>query len=427
MVLRMTTGAINKGARIAELSQYPGENEYLWVPCSFLEPEGAPTVELIEAEGGAAGVVTVVPVRVSANLKARTVEELRGQKKGLHVNEFHYLLAETSRDLDRIAEEEGAQNRLACDPSRIHDLQDWLEKGGRKDWLLPCMVQKSVLTFSVAGLLARIRCQCEAVLDRHAAADPSSYNADEAYRHAVAEMLETRAAAVSTLRAYIADPGRRIEDVMRTTLVSQHRAYLSFLERTLPPNGAERASAAVQLCRAMGIMQASAEEEDAEGLTPLMRAAADGASGKVLRCLVAARADVNRRDANERTALYFAARFGHAESVEALARLGGDVDATAFPGVFDSTPVYVAAREGFTDVIESLGRVGVDVNRAAKDGRTPIYAAAAKGQTASIEALGILGADVNRADSRCLTPLLIARDQGHTAAADALLRLGATA
>jgi ankyrin repeat protein len=93
----------------------------------------------------------------------------------------------------------------------------------------------------------------------------------------------------------------------------------------------------------MGVMQSSADEVDAEGLTPLMRAAADGAVGRVLRCLVAARADVNAREAKlGRTALWHAAWFGHAEAVEALARLGGDVDAAAEPGVFDGTPTFIA-------------------------------------------------------------------------------------
>jgi len=281
------------------------------------------------------------------------------------------------------------------------------------------------VTFTVAGLLARIGRQCEAVLERHAAVAPERYTDDEAYRHTVAEMLDTRDAAVATLRGYIANPGVPMELVMRTPITAWHRAYLSFLERTLPAAGEARAAAAGRLCRAMGAMQSSADEADAEGLTPLMRAAADGAGGRVLRCLVAARADVNARDAADgRTALWHAAWFGHAEAVEALARLGGDVDATARPWAFDTTPIYIAAEEGHTGVIEALGRLGADVNRAAKDGRTPVYIAADRGHTAAIEALGKLGADVNLT-SDFGTPLANAMRVGQTAAAVALRRLGA--
>ena len=74
--------------------------------------------------------------------------------------------------------------------------------------------------------------------------------------------------------------GVQMESVMRETITARHRTYLAFLERTLPAaEGEARAAAAGRLCRAMGAMQASADEADAEGLTPLMRAAADGAGG----------------------------------------------------------------------------------------------------------------------------------------------------
>jgi ankyrin repeat protein len=302
----------------------------------------------------------------------------------------------------------------------------WLSLGGRLDWLLPGMVDGTMVTFSVAGLLARIGRQYEAVLERHAAMAPERYDDVEAFRHTVAEMLETRAAAVATLRGYMENPGVNMEYVMRDTISARNRAYLSFLERTLPSDGEARAVAAERLCRAMGSMRSSAEEEDAEGLTPLMLAAADGAGGRVLRCLVAARADVNRRDAAwGRSALWLAASYGQAEAVEALARLGGDVNATSEPGVFDTTPVWIAALGHHTAVIEALGRLGADVNRAVKDGRTPVYVAAREGHTAAIEALVKLGADVNRACNDGCTPLVVATRKRHTAAVDALLRFGA--
>jgi ankyrin repeat protein len=58
-----------------------------------------------------------------------------------------------------------------------------------------------------------------------------------------------------------------------------------------------------------------------------MRTAADGAGERALRCLVAARAEINAREAAQgRTALFLAACFRHAEAAEALARPGGDVD-----------------------------------------------------------------------------------------------------
>ncbi len=112
--------------------------------------------------------------------------------------------------------------------------------------------------------------------------------------------------------------------------------------------------------------------------------------------------------------------------MEALARLGGDVDAAAYPGVFDATPVNIVVQEGHTAVIEALGRFGADVNRAENDGFTPVHTAALGGHAAVIELLGRLGADVNRADNNhSLSPLGLATRMGNVAAADALRRLGA--
>ena len=393
-VLRMETGTIDRGADISELSQYPGEREFLWVPCSFLEPHGAPTVELVAGGGGGAGgVVTVVPVRVSANLKALTVEELRTPKRDMHVGAFRYLLDEARRELDRIAREEGdLEARIMRDIKRMFPLKEFLELGGRAEDLLPGMSDGTAVTFTAAGLLARLAGAVEAVAARHAAVPPGRFADGEAYRALVAEMHDAAAAAACGLRWYLEDPGVQAPQVMRFSLPELRRRYLGFLERTLPAEGAARAAAAGRLCRALGAMGAAADEADAEGLAPLLRAAADGAGARVLRGLVAARADVNGRDARYgRTALYLAAGAGHADAVEALARLGGDVNAAE--RTMGITPTNIAAQEGHVAVIEALGRLGADVNRAKSDG---------------------------------VTPLGMARQQGHTAAADALRRLGAS-
>ena len=145
--------------------------EYLWPTGSYIEPNGPSyTVE------GGGGLLTMVPVRINANVKALTVEELRTQKKDMHLASFRYLLAETARDLERISREEHMEERLARDPLRVFDLQRWIDTGGRLEWLLPGMVDEKQVKFSVAGLLARIGRQCESVLERHAALTPDQYN-----------------------------------------------------------------------------------------------------------------------------------------------------------------------------------------------------------------------------------------------------------
>ena len=85
IVLEITVGSVARGACIKELSQYPREEEHLWVPCSFLEPAGNRVLQVTPE-----GAVALVPVRVNVNLKARTVEEIVGQKRQLHITAFRY-------------------------------------------------------------------------------------------------------------------------------------------------------------------------------------------------------------------------------------------------------------------------------------------------------------------------------------------------
>ena len=369
-----------------------------------------------------------VQVRLSANLKAQTVEELRGRRRALHLAAFDYANAETARSLARVASEGIAEARLARDPMRAMEHELWLQTGGKEADLAGCGVADGKVTFTVEGLLGYLLRGCEAVRARHAAAEAEERFADDgAYRAMAGEMLAACTAAESCLHWYLEDPGRMAETLMRTTLMAGHRSYLGFLERTLPAEGEARAVAAGRLCRAMGAMGASADEEDAEGLTALMRAAADGAGARVLRSLVAARAGVEARDrgAYKATAVWWAAYQGHAEAVAELGRLGADVNAVGEPGAFDSTPMYIAAHEGHVGAIEALGRLGADVNRAVLNGSTPLYAAAAQGHIVAVEALGRLGADVNRAENEGMTPVLAAVIFDHAETVEALVRLGA--
>ena len=362
-------------------------------------------------------------MRINANLKVATVEELRGRKRAMHLAAFAYANAETARTLARLAADGRAGERLSRDVLPSRPVQQWLQEGGKEEDLAECVLEDGRVTFTVEGLLGRLRRACEAVRARHAAAPVERFAAEGAYRALEEEKLVTGAAAVSCLRWYLEDPAQQIQVLMKSSIRSGHRGYLGFLERTLPETGDARATAAGRLCQALGAMEESPNEADAEGLTPLIHAAADGAGARVLRSLAAARADLEARDEQKRTALFVAAEVGNAEAVEALGRLGADVNATAYEG-FECTPTNIAAQEGFVEVVEVLGRLGADVNLAVLDGRTPMFEAAEAGHTAVIEALGRLGADVNRASKKGWTPLRIARHKGHSEAVKALQRLG---
>ena len=75
-VFEIVPGRIDIGAELSWLSQYPGEEEYLFPPLSCLEVIDEPQVQ---------GPVVVFPLRVNINLKGLTLEQLVERRKDLHL------------------------------------------------------------------------------------------------------------------------------------------------------------------------------------------------------------------------------------------------------------------------------------------------------------------------------------------------------
>ena len=68
VMLRISASALNRGAQVTELSQYPEEVQQIWAPLSFMEPDGALIEEQYNDAAAAdgprtAGTLMIVPVR----------------------------------------------------------------------------------------------------------------------------------------------------------------------------------------------------------------------------------------------------------------------------------------------------------------------------------------------------------------------------
>jgi len=235
----------------------------------------------------------------------------------------------------------------------------------------------------------------------------------------VEEMLTYRTAASSAVRGYCEDSVSQIQIYMRINLFSLHHDYLGLLWRTMPSEGPARTDQALRLCKLMGLVRQTIDEVGDDWLTPLKRAAKLGAGERSLQCLVAAGAELNP---DGWTPLMSAAQNGHAAAIEAMVRLGADLNRVSNRG---ATALLIAAMTGQVAAIEALGRLGANLNIADNDGCTPMFMAAQNGHAAAIEALGRLGADPNLAHNDGRTSMWQAAQNGHAAAIEALHKAGA--
>ena len=142
-----------------------------------------------------------------------------------------------------------------------------------------------------------------------------------------------------------------------------------------------------------------------------------------VRAAITAGADVNRRQANNRTLLMQAAECGVDIYVHILIEAGADVNSADTSG---DTALIIAARNGHAALVSSLIEAGADVNVVATVNKyTALGAAAWSGKNQIVEILLKAGADVNISGPSKQTPLMWAAKGGKTGCTGLLINAGA--
>jgi ankyrin repeat domain-containing protein 17 len=158
-----------------------------------------------------------------------------------------------------------------------------------------------------------------------------------------------------------------------------------------------------------------------ERWTPLMDALVSGNVG-VARVLVEhmGEEDVDIRQAEQRSALHFAASSGNEEAVVALLRKGAKCSIQDDDGY---TPLMEAFRNGHCGaarvLLEHMGGEGVDIRD--DKGETALHNAAANGHGEMVAFLLSKGANATITSNEGLTPLMEASRGGHTGVGQLLL------
>ena len=196
------------------------------------------------------------------------------------------------------------------------------------------------------------------------------------------------------------------------------------------------------------------------GYTGLLAAAARGDAAQIGR-LIAAKEDVNARDAYGRTPLHVAAVGRHRDAIAALAKGGADLnlkerdryDAVTIAAVandpatlrlllqlgasamqvtsrYDGTALIAAAHLGHDEVVKLLIDAGAPLDHVNNLGWTALIESIVLGNggprhVETLRALVRAGANVNLADRNRETPLQLARSRGFKAMVEILEKAGA--
>jgi hypothetical protein len=405
MVMEIEATAVDRGADISLFSQYPREKEYLWVPCSFVERLPGNRLRLEVVNGG---LVTFVPVRVNANLKTETVEELQEKKKRAHIASALGMLDELRHELAEWAASAATAARLLLDYTR--------NKGGR--------------SFTPATFAAAVLRQFEEVVERHKAVPATAYMDDTTFRSLVSEMLETKAWAKEKVLLWMEDVSQYISQVQDSwSLRVCHRKWQARLRQRLAAAADEptqMSELGVQLLQSRGLVKHAVRGEvNSDGEELLVVAGGDGWPASDIFAAVAAGADIAAVDIAGRTAVHNAARFGNAHSLAALL----DVGAQATVCTTDRrgfSPVWAAAASGGVECLQLLLAARADANERNIEGVAPLFIAAQKGHAACVVQLLAARCDVNILDAHGHSPMLAACMHGNAEVVSLLLAAGAS-
>jgi hypothetical protein len=283
MVIEIQPSCADRGASVAEFSQYPTEEEILFLPLSYLQQTGRERVEKV-----AGGHISVIPVRVNVNLKAERLEHIEQSKKSIHISEFALRIQELREKLHEICLKENAEGRLKNEQT----------PGASKAF------QTTLPT--VNNCVDALICKVQAVLEKHRSHGVADYSDDAIYRSLISESQDTAHMAQSALLWWLRDPGQTFKVLQDFPLIQSHRFYESFLrlQHSLAACDDTRRLTALTLCKARNLLRHDVNECDYNQQSPLLSLAVHGASQDDIELLVTAGADLACVDTDGRSAVY---------------------------------------------------------------------------------------------------------------------------
>ena len=328
------------------------------------------------------GSVLEVPVRITVNQHADTIDGLIARRQFLHMGMLNNLKSEVEQELKSL-------DVLLQQVSHLggNDTVVGASEGVESEHKIQAFVDSA-------------RATCKSLMDKHRLETTDAFNDDEQFSELVKEGVGMKKEALKGDAKYV---------LLGAWLRTACTAGSFDMYQALVQAGADTSGAGA----------------DKDGKT-LLLAACEGGNFAIFDALIKAGADASGADADKdgKTLLLAACEGGSLEICEALIKAGADASVQDNWG---RTPLLAACEGGNFVMCEALIKADADVSVQDKGGRTPLLAACEGGNMAIFDAVIKAGADASGADADkdCKTLLLAACEGGSLEICEALVEAGA--
>ena len=162
-------------------------------------------------------------------------------------------------------------------------------------------------------------------------------------------------------------------------------------------------------------------EQDKEGITPLMYASYNG-NTKAVELLLKNKAKIDIKTNSGETALLFACQENMKSVVEVLLKYNASKD---IQDSYGFTALMLACNKGYREIVELLLKDKANANIQNNDGKTALMLASINRHKETVELLLKNGADVNKQGHYKTTALILASQKGYEEIVEILLKNGA--
>ena len=214
-------------------------------------------------------------VRVNANLKTLTVEEIREQKKSMHLTAFAFAIDEVTQP--PCSTKLCPKGLTAATPFEEQVKRDLRAAANGSKAADRARLDRTAAQTSCLQLVEGIVAQCNAILGRHREVEADRYLKDSVNRAMVAESLAVKEMAMAKYDLWLCGT-EQAGHLLARGLRACWREMILRKERDveLCADAEEQAQMALDLCRGRGLLLESADEKDSFGEEPLLAAAANG-------------------------------------------------------------------------------------------------------------------------------------------------------